>query len=139
MVECAIYYTALIEDRRSRGKKHLARFPREAIYLKVKQLLEDHAYASLINGIKVTSFVPDYWWCKRWEEEYGLTFKKANRKYAVPWWVQLFILQVFGYDPVLVNFDQSPFHNNERGSQFPISRSSKLRIRSRGIRNRFTS
>jgi hypothetical protein len=128
----AIDWKALIEERRSRGKKHLARFPRQTIYLKVQQLLEDHAYASLINGIRVKSFVPNYWWCKRWEEEFGLSFRRANRKYAVPrsvqkerleiFWVILFrlrffILRVFGYDPVIINFDQSPFHNNETGSQ----------------------
>ena len=121
-----------MQERRSRGKKHLARFPRKMILLKVHQFLEDHAYASLVSGVPVKSFVPDYWWCKRWEQEYGLSFRKANRKYAVPrsvqkqrleiFWlilfrVRLFILLVFGYDPIIVNFDQSPFHNNESGSQ----------------------
>ena len=63
---------------------------------------------------------------------YGLSFRKANRKYEVPrhvqkerleiFWVTLFtirffIFRVFGYDPIIVNFDQSPFHNNETGSQ----------------------
>ena len=58
--------------------------------------------------------------------------KQANRKYAVPRpivkermeivWVVIFrlryfILLVFGYDPLLLNFDQSPFHHNETGSQ----------------------
>ena len=128
----AIDWKALIDERRSRGKKHLARFPRSAIFLKVQQILEDHAYASLINGNTVGSFIPDYWWCKRWEEEYGLSFRKANRKYQVPrnvqkerleiFWVTLFTIRffiflVFGYDPIIVNFDQSPFHNNETGSQ----------------------
>ena len=121
-----------MQERRSRGKKHLARFPRKLVLLKVQQFLEDHAYASLLSGMPVKSFVPDYWWCRRWEQEYGLSFRKANRKYAVPrsvqkqrleiFWlilfrVRLFILLQFGYDPVIVNFDQSPFHNNESGSQ----------------------
>ena len=63
---------------------------------------------------------------------YGLSFQKANRKYEVPrhvqkerleiFWVTLFtirffIARVLGYDPIIVNFDQSPFHNNETGSQ----------------------
>ena len=58
--------------------------------------------------------------------------KKANRKYQVPrsvqkermelFWcslfrVRLFISKEFGYDPVLYNFDQSPYHHNESGSQ----------------------
>ena len=128
----AIDWKALISERRSRGKKHLARFPRSAIILKVQQLLEDHAYATLINGKRVETFIPNFWWCKRWEEEYGLSFRRANRKFSVPrkvqkerleiLWVILFtirffIFRVFGYDPILVNFDQSPFHNNETGSQ----------------------
>lgn len=128
----AIDWKTLMQERRSRGKKHLARFPRKLVLLKVHQFLEDHAYASLLSGMPVKSFVPDYWWCRRWEQEYGLSFRKANRKYAVPrsvqkqrleiFWlilfrVRLFILLEFGYDPVIVNFDQSPFHNNESGSQ----------------------
>ena len=63
---------------------------------------------------------------------YGLSFRKANRKYEVPrhvqkerleiFWVTLFTIRFFisrvlGYDPIIVNFDQSPFHNNETGSQ----------------------
>ena len=58
--------------------------------------------------------------------------KKPNRKYGVPrpvrkerletFWltlfcIRLFILTVFRYDPVIDNFDQSPFHHNEPGSQ----------------------
>ena len=58
--------------------------------------------------------------------------RKANRKYQVPrkvlkerlefFWVnlfriRLFIQTVFGYDPLILNFDQSPFHHNETGSQ----------------------
>ena len=31
--------------------------------------------------------------------------------------MRYFILLVFGYDPLLLNFDQSPFHHNETGSQ----------------------
>ena len=56
----------------------------------------------------------------------------ANRKFAVPRWVQKermelfwvslfrirYLIQLeFGYDPVLYNFDQSPYHHNESGSQ----------------------
>ena len=56
----------------------------------------------------------------------------ANRKYEVPrkiqkerleiFWVNLFrirqfIILVFGYDPLIINWDQSPFHHNETGAQ----------------------
>ena len=58
--------------------------------------------------------------------------RQANRKYAVPRYVQkermeifwivlfrvrLFIFMVFGYDPWILNWDQSPFHHNESGAQ----------------------
>lgn len=128
----AIDWRQHIAERRSRGKKHLARFPRSILVLKVNQLLQEMAYACLLNGRPVQCFKPDSWWFKRWEEEYGLSMRQANRKYAVPrnvlkerleiFWVVLFrlrylILLVFGYDPLLLNWDQSPFHHNETGSQ----------------------
>ena len=58
--------------------------------------------------------------------------RQANRKYAVPrqvvkermeiFWVVLFRIRLFiqlefGYDPLILNADQSPFHHNETGSQ----------------------
>ena len=128
----AIDWKQMIAENRSRGRKHLARFPRSVIILKVTQLLEDYAYACLLNGSRVVSFKPTSWWCKRWEEDYGLSMRMANRKYAVPravvkermeiFWVvlfriRLFILLTFGYDALIENFDQSPFHHNESGSQ----------------------
>ena len=128
----AIDWKQLVANRRSRGKKNLARFPRAILRLNVYQLLEEHAYACLLNGVSVQKVDPNSWWFKRWEESYGLCMRKANRKYAVPrkvfkerleiFWVVLFrirqlILLVFGYDPLIENFDQSPFHHNETGSQ----------------------
>jgi hypothetical protein len=110
----------------------LARFPRSVLKVKVQGLLADHAYACLLNGQPAQSFKPDGWWFRRWEESYGLSMRKANRKYAVPrkvvkerleiFWVSLFriryfIFLVFGYDPLIQNWDQSPFHHNESGSQ----------------------
>ena len=75
------------------------------ICLKVRQLLEEFVYASLLRGTKVESFVPDTWWLKRWLEEYGLSLKQANRKYQVPravvkerleiFYVNLFRLRLF--------------------------------------------
>jgi hypothetical protein len=100
--------------------------------MKVTELLENHAYASLLNGERVRSFKPDSKWFTRWEEEYGLSMRRANRKYQVPrpvlkerleiFWVKLFRLRLvmqrlLHYDPVILNFDQSPFHHNESGAQ----------------------
>ncbi len=131
-IRYAIDWTQMIAENRSRGKKHLARFPRAVLRLKMQQLLQDYTYASLLNGELVVSFKPDSQWFKRWEEEYGLSMRMANRKYAVPrhivkerleiFWVvlfrvRLFIALVFGYDALILNFDQSPYHHNETGSQ----------------------
>jgi len=128
----AIDWTKLAAERRSRGKKSLARFPREVLCMKVRQLLEEHACACLLNGTPAQTFRPTAHWFKRWEEDYGLNMKKANRKYEVPrrvqkerlelFWVTLFrirkfIMLKFGYDPLILNWDQSPFHHNETGSQ----------------------
>jgi len=129
----AIDWKELIAARRSRGKKqNLARFPRAILVIKVTELLESHAYASLLNGGRLQSFNPDSRWFAGWEEEYGLSMRLANRKYQVPrpvlkerleiFWANLFRLRlliqhVFGYDPVILNFDQSPFHHNESGAQ----------------------
>ena len=128
-----IDWQQLCAENRSRGKsKNLCRMPRSVLVIKVRQLLEELAYSSLLNGRPVESFTPDSWWFKRWEEDYGLSMRKANRKYAVQrkvlkerleiFWVvlfriRLFIQLAFGYDPLILNWDQSPFHHNETGSQ----------------------
>ena len=119
-------------ENRQRGKKHLARFPVAVLKLKVNELLHDYSYACLLNGIPVASFNPDAHWFLRWQNEYGLSMRTANRKYEIPrcvvkervqlHWVvlfrmRLFIHLAFGYDPLILNFDQSPFHHNEVGSQ----------------------
>ena len=100
--------------------------------LKVQQLLQDYAHACLVNGQRVVSFTADSHWFRRWEEDYGLSMRRANRKYAVPrslvnerleiFWMVLFriryfIFLAFGYDPLPENWYQSPFHHNETGSQ----------------------
>ena len=110
----------------------LGSFPKDILVHKVYQLIQEHAEACLLNGVTPNAFKPNYWWFKRWEDEYGLSMRKANRKYQVPrtvqkermelFWtslfrVRLFIQKKFGYDPVLYNFDQTPYHHNESGSQ----------------------
>ena len=131
-IRYAIDWKKLVETRRSRGKKHLARFPRSVLRVKVNQLQADLAAACILHGLPVVTINPDSWWFKRWEDEFGLSMRQANRKYAVPRYVQkermeifwinlfrvrLFILQAFGYDPWMLNWDQAPFHHNESGAQ----------------------
>ena len=131
-IRYAIDWKQLIAENRNRGVKHLARFPRSVLKLKVSQFLQDYSYACLLNGEPVKSFKADSWWFRRWEEEHGLSMRAANRKYSVPrhvikerleiFWVVLFRIRLllflsFGYDALILNFDQSPYHHNETGSQ----------------------
>ena len=132
-IRFAIDWKQLIAENRKRGKKHLARFPRTVIRLKVYELLQDHVYACLLNGSPMASFKPTSCWFKRWEEDYGLSMRCANRKYKVPrdvlkerlevFWVNLFRIRMLMHcefkqpDPLIINFDQSPFHHNETGAQ----------------------
>jgi hypothetical protein len=131
-IRYAIDWKQYIAENRSRGRKHLARFPRSVLRIKAQQLIQDYAYSCLLNGVPGASINLDSWWFKRWEEEYGLSMRAANRKYAVPrpvvkermeiFWVVLFrvrllIVLSFGYEALIQNFDQSPFHHNETGSQ----------------------
>ena len=77
----AIDWKKLRAELRSRGlKKNLARFPRSILVYKVYELLQDYAHSCLVSGVKVEGFKPSYWWFKRWEEEYGLSMRHANRK-----------------------------------------------------------
>ena len=100
--------------------------------VKVQQLLREHVHASLLNGMAVQTFNPDSHWFNGWQEDYGLSLRKANRKYAVPkhvlqerlhlFWVSLFRVRqlavlALGYEPMQLNWDQSPYHHNESGSQ----------------------
>ena len=94
-IRYGIDWKQLIAENRIRGKKNLARFPRSIIQLKVQQLLQDYAYACLLNGVPAETVKADSWWCRRWEEDYGLSMRKANRKYAVPRHVVKERLEIF--------------------------------------------
>jgi len=103
-IRYAIDWKRVISVSPSRGlKKKQARFPRSIMKVKVQQLLREHAHASILNGAPVQTFKPDSWWFQRWQEDYGLSLRQANRKYAVPrhvlkerlelFWVSLFRLR----------------------------------------------
>lgn len=128
----AIDWKQLSACNRNRGKHCLARFPRAVLRKKVSQLIEDFVVSALKHGERVTAIQPDSRWFRRWEKEYGLSMRRANRKYACSRpvlksrleidWLNIFSLRYFifkchGYDPVITNSDQSPFHNNETGAQ----------------------
>ena len=132
----SIDWKALEDQRRSCGaaghRKCMGRFPRRLLLAKVEDLLARHCHESLVRGVSANVFVPSSKWFARWQKEYGLSMRKPNRKYKVPkcvleerlklWWTSIFRIRalcvaIHGYDPELENWDQSPFHNNESGSQ----------------------
>ena len=110
----------------------MARFSRALVRQKAKQLLQDYCRESLMWGVKLQTVELSARWFHNWESEYGLSMRKPNRKYKVPkavmaerlevgWCnvarVRALCLATHGYDPEIENWDQSPFHNNESGSQ----------------------
>ena len=114
------------------ARKSLARFTRRLVRQKARQLLQDYCYQCLMQAQKLVSVKLTARWFRNWEAEYGLSMRKANRKYKVPkavmaerleigWCncarVRALCLAIHGYDPEMENWDQSPFHNNESGSQ----------------------
>ena len=127
-----IDWQRLAAERRSRGSSRLCRLPRSLITAKANQLVLEYVQSSLLSGEPAVAVHIDSHWHRKFEEQYGLCMRQANRKYAVPRpivkerqetnWVNIFrvrylIVLAFGYDPLLLNFDQSPFHHNETGSQ----------------------
>ena len=69
-------------------------------------------------------------WIKKWEEEYGVSFKMQNKRYSIKkedlverlqdylknmwWW---FFIEKYGIDPPIINGDQMPLHRNESSQQ----------------------
>ena len=118
---------------RSIGRfKAIGRFPVAVLKDKAKQLLQEYLRVSLMQGKRRLGMTIDWKWLKRWEIEYGLSMRAPNRKFKVSkpileerltiWWLNLARVRalceaVFGYDPEMENWDQSPFHHNEIGSQ----------------------
>ena len=126
----AVNWDKLAEMQHTR--KVLARFPRSVLVTKVKQLLQDYCSECLLRGIKPVTFEPRSRWFKSWEADYGLSMRRPNRKFKVPkhvlaerlelWWLSLARVRklatlILGYDLQMENWDQSPYHNNEVGSQ----------------------
>lgn len=112
--------------------KCIGRFTRAMVKAKAQQLLKVYLRECLLRGAKAEGVQLRSRWFREWEAEYGLNMKKPNRKYKVPravmatrleigWLnvarVRALCLHCHGYEPDLENWDQTPFHNNEGGSQ----------------------
>ena len=115
-------------------KKLLGRFPKSPVRWKVTQLQAEYVAAALINGERrlLKAINTDAHWFALFENEYGVSFKMANRRYEVArhvmhkrleiMWtsnarIMYYIFLEKGYYPTIINFDQSPFYMNEVGAQ----------------------
>ena len=132
-VRYSIDWDAINKRARNNGrKKAMGRFPRAILKAKVQQFQLEYAEESLVRGVKVNLFEPSARWFKGWEQEFGLSMRQPNRKYKCSkellgqrleaFWITVFrirafIMALFGYDPDMENFDQTPYHKNESGSQ----------------------
>ena len=110
----------------------VGRNPATVVVSKAQQLCEDYILESLSRGIRPQTPVVDGQWVRRWRVDRGVSFRKPSRKWKVPkavllercqiFWSNVFrvralIRAIFGYEPALWNFDQSPYHMNEAGSK----------------------
>ena len=120
---------------RSCGRyKAIGRFPIFLLRQKAKQFFQDYLRVSLTAvAAKVPKgMMTDWKWLKRWSCDYGLSVRAPNRKFKVPkwlleerlviWWLNLARVRALcqechKYDPEQENWDQTPFHRNEVGSQ----------------------
>ena len=116
---------------KEKGHRNIARYTQALLVTKAKDLVTSYCSHALVRGIRpvVPTLKPR--WFKEWRKEYGLSLRKPNRKYKVPKELlasrfQTMILNVarvraaaealLGYDPHILNWDQSPFHHNESGT-----------------------
>jgi flavin-binding protein dodecin len=90
--------------------------------------VEEHA----VRGLRADAAKVDYKWLSRWKFQFRVSLRQPNRKWSVPRrimkerletvWCNIFrvrrlMARSLGYEPVIENFDQSPFHMNEVGSK----------------------
>ena len=98
--------------------------------VKAKALQQDYYVSCLKRKLPVEHVEIDGRWLNILLAEYRLSSRVPNRKFKVPrvvlaerlrlflvalFCIRMFILCKFGYDPVMRNIDQSPFHDNEAG------------------------
>jgi len=109
-----------------------SRIPPKLVLTKARLLMEEFIRAHLDAFVAAEAAVVDYKWLSNWKREYGISLRKPNRKWSYPratlkerlriMWsnvmrVRKLMLLEFGREPIMDNFDQSPFHMNEVGSR----------------------
>ncbi len=106
------------------------RLPAVVVMTKARLLMEEFVAEHLRRGRVAPAAVINSPWLTRWKRQYGVSLRQPNRKWKVSrsvlkdrlriGWsnilrVRKLIALVHGYDPVVEDFDQSPFHMNESG------------------------
>ena len=116
------------------GLKHsvTTRIPHRMVLQKGLFFSEQSMIASLQAGQRAVTPVINYDWLRNWRYEYGVSLREPNRNWKlshsvlkerleITWChflrVRKLIILLKGHDPVLENFDQSPFHMNRSGPQ----------------------
>ena len=108
------------------------RIPPSLMIAKARILMESYVEEHAVRGERADAAVVDYTWLSRWRFQFRVSLRQPNRKWSVPRhimkerleivWCNIFRVRRFmarslGYEPVIENFDQSPFHMNEVGSK----------------------
>ena len=109
----------------------MCRFPKLAFKVKAQMLYQEYIIECLHRGIQPETVDINDRWVDDWLHEHRLSQRKPNRKWKVSrpvlmqrlriFWIMIYKLRKLvilfkGYDPVMRNLDQSPFHLNEAGS-----------------------
>lgn len=71
-------------------------------------------------------------WIKMWQNEYGISLRKPNKRYSIKkedlverlqdylknvWTIRRYFIEKYGVDPPIINGDQMPLHRNESSNQ----------------------
>ena len=118
--------------RHSVDTKIMVRIPKAVFLTKAKQLQCEYLAECLKHNVIPEHVEVNHRWLNRLLATYRISHRRPNRKFKVPravlmqrleiFWIvtaklRTMVMVHFGYDPTFKNIDQSPFHQNEAGSQ----------------------
>ena len=118
------------------------RLPRRLFKLKAQQLYADWLVQNPVPENEQLKFSNK--WIKLWENEYGVSLKRPNKRYSIKredllirlcdylqiiWTVRRLFIEKCEVDPPIINGDQMPFHRNETAQEksMPFQRSRHIR------------
>ena len=102
------------------------RLPRRIFKTKANQLYEEGVTQNPVPENERLKFSNQ--WVKEWQQEYGISLRKPNKKYSIKkedlverlqdylrniWRVKRFFIEKYGIDPPVINGDQMLLHRNE--------------------------